>query len=145
MNVVIGSDHAGYDIKEELKIEFTRWGHQVIDIGCSSKESSDYPDYAQEVCRAVLAGRAERGVLLCSTGIGMSIAANRFPGIRAALCLHCDMAYAARAHNDANILVLGAKYTPFLNARAVAQVFMGTHFSNEQRHLRRIQKLETHI
>jgi ribose 5-phosphate isomerase B len=72
----------------------------------------------------------------------MSIAANRFPGIRAALCLHCDMAYAARAHNDANVLVIGAKYTPFLNARAVAQVFMGTHFSNEDRHLRRINKIE---
>ena len=142
MRIALGADHAGFDLKEELRIELAKWGHTIIDTGCTSKQAADYPDFAHTVSRMVLEGSVERGILLCGTGIGMAIAANRHPGIRAALCHNCDMAYLSRAHNDANVLVLGARYTTFLDMRALTQVFLGTHFSGEDRHSRRIRKLD---
>ncbi|MCX7848415.1 MAG: ribose 5-phosphate isomerase B [bacterium] len=142
MRIAIGSDHAGFILKDELRVELQRWGHTVLDMGCHSTDPSDYPDYAHEVCKAVLEGRAERGVLVCSTGIGMSMAANRHAGIRCALCHNCDSTYRARTHNDANVIAFGSRYTTFLDARAMLQVFLGTHFSGEERHRRRIEHIE---
>lgn len=143
MRVAIGADHAGFVLKDELRVELQRWGHAVIDVGCFGTDPTDYPNYAHEVCKAILEGRADRGVLVCSTGIGMSITANRHEGIRCALCHNCDSAYRARTHNDANVLALGSRYITFLDARAILQVFLGTHFSGEERHRRRISQIES--
>jgi ribose 5-phosphate isomerase B len=142
MRIAIGSDHAGFDVKEELRLELAKMGHTVQDVGCANKDSNDYPDYAHRVGAAVSEGKADRGVLVCATGLGMAMTANRHDGVRAAPCYNCDMAYRARTHNDANVLALGSRYTSFLDARAIMQVFLGTHFSNEDRHKRRIAKIE---
>lgn len=142
MRVAIGSDHAGFVLKDELRVELEKWGHTVLDMGCAGTDAADYPDYAHQVSAAVLDGRAERGVLVCSTGVGISIAANRHAGIRCALCHNCDVAYRARTHNDANVAAFGARYTTFLDARAMLQVFLGTHFSGEERHRRRVDHIE---
>ncbi len=144
MMIAIGSDHAGFDLKEALRRELDRMGQEVIDLGCTTKDPSDYPDHARNVCRTVLEAQADLGVLVCSTGVGMSIAANRYAGIRASLCLNCDMAYLARSHNNANVLVLGSRYVSLLDARSILQVFLGTRFCNETRHVRRIEKLASH-
>jgi len=143
MRIALGSDHAGFDIKEEIRLELRKRGYTVLDKGCHGKEPADYPDYAHQVAAAVADGEAERGILVCSTGIGMSIAANRRAGVRAALCHNCDTAYFARTHNDANILTLGARYVTFLDARAIVEVFLGTRFSGSDRHRRRIDKIES--
>lgn len=142
MRVAIGSDHAGFVLKDELRVELQKWGHAVLDMGCASTDAADYPDYAHLVATAIAEGRADRGVLVCSTGIGVSMAANRHHGIRCALCHNCDSAYRARTHNDANVIAFGARYTTFLDARAMLQVFLGTHFSGEERHRRRIDHIE---
>lgn len=143
MNVALGSDHAGFPLKEDLAGWLrTLEGVAVLDLGTGSLESVDYPDFAGAVCRALLEGRAERGILVCNTGIGMSIAANRHRGIRAALCLFPEMARYARRHNDANVLVLGGGLTaPFL-ARETAGVFLREPFEGG-RHSRRIGRLDT--
>ena len=106
MKIVIGSDHGGFEIKELVKGLLDRQGAAIEDVGCSGTDSVDYPDYASLVAREVSAGRAELGVLVCTTGIGMSIAANKFPRVRAALCMTPHMATMARHHNNANVLVL---------------------------------------
>jgi len=142
MRVAIGADHAGFDLKEEIRLELQKHGYMVNDCGCTSKDSTDYPDYAHQVASAVTGGTAERGVLVCSTGLGMAMAANRHAGARAAVCHNCDSAYFARTHNDANIAVFGARYTTFLDARAILQVFLGSHFSATERHARRITKID---
>ena len=145
MKLAIGSDHAGFDLKEELRVVLHEWKHDTRDLGCSSKEPCDYPNVARDVARAVAARQVDAGVLICSTGIGVSIAANRMPGIRAALCANCDMAYRARIHNDANILCLGARYTTLLDARAILQVFLRSSFSGEERHCRRVAGLDAPV
>ncbi|NLF39171.1 ribose 5-phosphate isomerase B [bacterium] len=142
MRIAIGSDHAGYALKEEVKAALKAMKHDVEDCGCFSTESSDYPDAAQSVAKAVQAGAAERGVLVCSTGIGISIAANRHPGVRAALCFTCDMAERAREHNDANVICFGARQTQPADARAMLEAFLATPFSREERHRRRIGKID---
>lgn len=142
MRVAIGADHAGFDLKEEIRLELEKHGYTISDCGCASKDSTDYPEYAHHVASAVAGGTADRGVLVCSTGMGMSMAANRHAGARAALCHNCDSAYFARTHNDANIIVFGARYITFLDARAILQVFLGSHFSASERHARRISKID---
>lgn len=143
MTVALASDHAGFPLKEDL----AGWlrgldGIEVLDLGTGSRDSVDYPDFAGLLCRAMLDGRADRGILVCNTGIGMSIAANRYRGIRAALCLFPEMARYARRHNDANVLVLGGGLTaPFL-ARETAKVFLEEPFEGG-RHSRRIGRLDT--
>lgn len=143
MILAVASDHAGFPLKEDLAVWLgTLGGIEVLDLGTGSRESVDYPDYAGLLCRAILEGRAERGLLVCNTGIGMSMAANRFRGIRAALCLFPEMARYARRHNDANVLVLGGGLTaPFL-ARETARVFLEESFEGG-RHSRRIGRLDT--
>lgn len=143
MIVALASDHAGFPLKENL----AGWlrgldGIEVLDLGTSSGDSVDYPDFAGLLCRALLDGRTDRGILVCNTGIGMSMAANRFRGIRAALCLFPEMARYARRHNDANVLVLGGGLTaPFL-ARETTEVFLREPFEGG-RHSRRIGRLDT--
>ncbi|NLP06511.1 ribose 5-phosphate isomerase B [Candidatus Fermentibacteria bacterium] len=142
MRIALGSDHAGFPLKSDLARRLAGQGHEVLDMGCFDEMSVDYPDQAGPVCDAVLDGRAERGVLVCNTGIGMSIAANRRRGIRAALCLCTTMAAMARRHNDANVLVLGAGLTaPFL-AHEILEAFLAGAFEGG-RHARRVEKLDS--
>jgi len=141
MKLAAASDHAGYELKEDIKKYLESDGHTVEDFGCYDTESCDYPDYAQRLCEAILAGACERGVLICGTGLGMSYAANRYKGIRAALCMNTEMAKMSRAHNDANVLVLGARLIDPAVARDILRVWMETPFEGG-RHLRRIRKID---
>ncbi len=138
MRVAIGCDHGGLDIKRQILRQLNHDQHQTLDLGCDSQESVDYPAYAQGVCRAILDGQAERGILICGTGIGMSMVANRFAGIRAALCHELFTARMSREHNDANVLCLGARVVgPGLIYEIVA-TWLATEFAGG-RHLRRIE------
>ena len=141
MKVAVASDHAGFELKEKVKEYLESEGHSVEDLGCHGTESCDYPDYAKKLCRTILENRCERGVLICGTGLGMSYTANRFKGIRAALCVNPFMAEMARAHNDANVLVLGARVIGFDTGREILNVWMKTPFEGG-RHQRRICKID---
>jgi len=142
--VAIGADHGGYELKEALKDHLAKRGVHVTDFGTRSRESSDYPDYAQAVAHTVAMQRAEFGVLVCSTGIGMSISANKVPGVRAALVGDADTATKARQHNNANVLCLGAKSTRSEEAVKIVDAFLDARFEGG-RHLRRVNKMETRI
>src|ERR1035437_7458933 len=111
MKIAIGADHAGYALKDLVRDALRQAGHEVIDVGTNSADSTDYPDYAVAVAEGVVSGAAERGILVCSTGVGMSIAANKIDGIRAAIAFNVDEVRLTRAHNDANIITIGARYT----------------------------------
>ena len=136
MKVAIGSEHGGHVLKEELKELLLSMGHEVVDKGCTSPESVDYPDYAKEVASLVAGGGCDRGILICGTGIGMSIAANRFRGIRAALCHELFTARMSREHNDANILCLGARVIGPGLAKEMVKVWMETPFEGGRHHRR---------
>jgi ribose 5-phosphate isomerase B len=138
--VALGADHAGFALKEDLKAWLVARGHAVLDFGTHGPESVDYPDYAGRVAAAVEAGRAARGVLVCGTGIGMAMAANKVPGVRAAVCLDVEMARASREHNDANVLALGARLTGRARALEILEVWLTTPFAGG-RHARRVEKL----
>jgi len=140
MKIAVGADHAGFLLKDRLRDTLTCWGHEVSDLGTSSPESVDYPDFAGAVGRAVVAGQAERGLLVCGTGIGMAIAANKVHGVRAACCNNQFNARLARAHNDANVLTLGAREVAPDHAEAILQTFLETAFEGG-RHERRISKI----
>ncbi len=140
MKIALGADHRGFLLKERLKQQLERRGHLVADHGTFTAERADYPDYAFAVARAVARRRAERGVLICATGIGMSIAANRVPGVRAALCLTPLMARLSREHNDANVLCLGADLVSPRNAGRILSVWLKTAFARG-RHQRRLSKI----
>jgi len=116
-------------------------GHTVLDCGTNGPESVDYPDFAQAVCAKVLSGEADAGVLMCGTGIGVAIAANRHPGIRAAVCVTPEMARLSREHNDANVLCFGKRILSLEGALEVLDAWLATPFSNDDRHVRRIQKM----
>ena len=109
MKIVVGSDHAAYELKEAIKAKLIGEGHEVIDVGCDSPESVDYPKYGHAVGRTVASGEAERGIAVCGSGIGISIACNKVPGIRAALCTSVEMAEMCRRHNNANVVCMGAR------------------------------------
>lgn len=139
--IAIGCDHGGYELKrvimkylEEKKIDF-------LDCGTYSTEAVDYPVYAKLVCNEVVNGICEKGILICGTGIGISIAANKIQGIRAALCGDCFSAEATRQHNDANVLALGARVTGTGLAVKIVETFLNTPFSNDERHINRINQL----
>lgn len=138
--IAIGSDHAGFALKTILIAEIASLGSQALDVGTTDEESVDYPDFANELIAALKDGRAGCGVLVCGSGIGMSIAANRHPEIRAALCHDVEGARLARQHNDANVLVLGARSTGADVARQCLAVFLDTEFE-AGRHARRVAKL----
>jgi ribose 5-phosphate isomerase B len=141
MIIAIGCDHGGYPLKEKL-VEFLRKaGHEILDRGSFTPEMVDYPDIARNVADSVLGGQADRGILLCGTGLGMSISANRIHGIRAALCTNEYMARMSRAHNDANILVLGARVVGSELAKSIVQAYLAAQFEGG-RHKDRIEQLE---
>jgi len=138
MKIAIGSDHAGFPLKEKIKEFLKKEGHEVIDVGTHSQESTHYPIYAKEVVKAVRSGKAERGILICGTGIGMSITANKFRGIRAALCTNEYMARMSRLHNDANVLCLGERVLGVELALSIVKVWLETPFEGG-RHLKRLE------
>lgn len=138
----IGSDHGGYDLKQEILALLQAQGFEYKDFGCFEKEAIDYPDVAKPVAQAVLDGEIEKGILICGTGIGISIAANKFTGIRCALCSDHFSAVATREHNDANILAMGGRNTGPEVAKDMVMAFLTTEFSNDERHMRRISKIE---
>lgn len=142
MKIAFGSDHAGIELKKEL-IQYTKsLNYESEDFGTYDKASVDYPDFSIKVAKKVANGEFERGVLICATGIGMSITANKITGIRAALCHNTMMAILSREHNDANILVLGAKVVDKELAKEILKIFLKTDFSNEERHSRRLNKIK---
>ena len=141
MNIALGSDHGGLSTKEALKQILTAKGIEFTDLGCFTKESCDYPVFGASVAAAVEMGQNDRGILVCTTGIGMSISANRFPHVRAALCTSPDAARLSRSHNDSNILVLGEQTQSTQNAVAIVEAWLGSEFSGEARHARRIAEL----
>ncbi|MBQ9550425.1 MAG: ribose 5-phosphate isomerase B [Lachnospiraceae bacterium] len=145
MTVAIGSDHGGYDLKEYIKKHLEEQNISVIDKGCYNKESCDYPIFGQAVARSVADGEAERGIVICTTGIGISIAANKIKGIRAALCTNQLMAKMTRQHNDANVLALGANIVGPGLAAAITDTFLNEDFSEGERHIRRIREMEEGI
>lgn len=140
MKIVIGSDHAGFALKEEVKSHLQAKGWEVIDCGTDSEESVDYPDFAAKVAQSICDGICEKGILICGTGIGISIAANKFPGIRAAVCHDLFTAQASREHNDANILAFGARVIDASLALQMVDVWLETPFSGG-RHQRRVDKI----
>ena len=142
MNIVVVSDHAGFTLKEDVKTFLESEGHSVIDCGTYSKESCDYPVIAKAVAKAVVSGEYERGILICGTGIGMSIAANKVRGIRAALCSDTFSAHATREHNNSNILCLGQRAIGDKLALDIVDVWLKTEFSGDSRHQRRIDMIE---
>ncbi|MFH1061136.1 MAG: ribose 5-phosphate isomerase B [Pseudomonadota bacterium] len=141
MLIAIGSDHAGYNLKEAVKRHLEAQGRQVLDQGVFSTDSADYPFQAAAVATAVAQGRAQRGVLVCGSGIGMCMTANRFAGVRAALAPTAEHARLGRAHNDANVLCLGERLTPEPEALAIVDAFLATAFEGG-RHQRRIEEID---
>lgn len=141
MKIALGADHGGFALKEIVKKHLEDKGFKVLDKGCYSTESVDYPVYAKAVANSILNKEADFGILICGTGIGISIAANRFKGIRAALCSNTTMAKLTREHNDANILALGARMTGDVLALEIVDEFLKTEFLGG-RHLTRIQAIE---
>ncbi len=142
MKIAIGADHRGFPLKEKLKDYLIRIGHTVIDEGTFSDERVDYPDFAFKVAQLVNKQQAERGVLICATGIGMSIAANKVFGVRAALCLNSKMARLSREHNNANCLCLGADLLLPEQAKRIVRIFLQTRFT-AGRHSRRVKKISS--
>lgn len=142
MRIALGSDHAGWEMKEDLKLYLEKRGHEVRDLGTNSPDAVDYPDYALAVARAVAGGKAERGVMVCGTGIGSSITTNKIPGIRAALCHNVYTAKMSRSHNDANLLCLGERVIDRQSAREIVEVWLATSFSTALRHARRVKKIK---
>lgn len=138
----IGSDHGGFELKNEIIKHLQSKGFQMKDFGCYLPESIDYPDVAKPVCEAVLSGECEKGILICGTGIGISIAANKYKGIRAALCSDNFTAGVTREHNDTNIICFGGRVIGPEVAKQMAETFLTTDFSNDERHMRRIRKIE---
>ena len=138
MKVALGSDHAGFPLKERIKEFLLEEGHEVIDFGTTSEESTHYPLFARDVSLAVQSGEADRGILVCGTGIGMSITANKFRGIRAALCFNEYMARMSRLHNDANVLCLGDRVIGEDLALAIVEVWLKTPFEGG-RHAKRVE------
>lgn len=140
--IYIGSDHAGYDMKELVKTHLTEKNYKYVDLGAFNNDSTDYPDIAREVIEKVSEEKNALGILICGTGVGMMMSANKRPGIRAAVCTHELMAKMARLHNDANVLCLGSRIIGTELAKHIVDVFLETEFEGEERHKRRIAKME---
>lgn len=140
--IAIGSDHGGFELKKEVMAHLDARGIEYKDFGTYSDASCDYPVYGKAVAKAVASGECESGIIICGTGIGISIAANKVHGIRAALCGDCFSAEATRQHNDANVLALGARVVGPGLALKIVDTFLDTPFSNGERHIRRIEMIE---
>src|SRR6266853_3683307 len=141
MKITIGSDHAGFELKKMLIVYLRQCGHQLNDVGTDSTAPVDYPDYAEAVARGVLQSGSERGVLICGSGVGASVAANKIPGIRAGLCHDSYSARQGVEHDDMNVLVLGSRVVASELARDLVRIFLAAKFSGEERHVRRLGKI----
>lgn len=142
MMVAVGADHGGFELKNSVLDTLTELGHEVVDLGCNGPESVDYPDFAEKVAGGVSDGSFDRGILICGTGIGMSIAANKFPNVRAALCHNLFTARLSREHNDANLLTMGERVIGKGIAQEMVKVWMETEFEGG-RHEKRVNKIKT--
>jgi len=142
MDIAIGADHGGFQLKAILLEYLRNLGHSVQDLGALDSEPSDYPDYARAVANALIDGRAERGILICGSGVGASVAANKIPGIRAGVCHDCYSAHQGVEHDNMNVLVLGSRVIALALAQDLASVFLKATFSGEERHLRRVGKIQ---
>ena len=140
--IALGCDHGGFDLMQEVMAHLDQRGIEYKNFGTFTKDSCDYPEYAKLVANAVVDGTCEKGILICGTGIGISIAANKVPGIRCALCHDCFSAKATREHNNANVLAMGGRIIGPGLALDVVDLFLDTPFSNDERHQRRISKIE---
>lgn len=140
--IALGCDHGGYELMQEVKALLEKKGLEYKDYGCYSTDAVDYPEYGRKAAEAVASGECERGIVICGTGIGISISANKVKGIRCALCSDCFSATATREHNDANMLAMGARVLGTGLALKIVETFLDTPFSNDERHKRRIAKIE---
>ena len=141
MRIAVGSDHAGFPLKEVVRKFLSETGFEVEDVGTHNTDSVDYPDFAEKVAEAVLSGRCERGVLICGSGVGASVAANKIPGIRAGLCHDTYSAHQGVEHDHMNVLVLGGRVIGEEMARELVRSYVNAKFSDEERHLRRLKKV----
>jgi RpiB/LacA/LacB family sugar-phosphate isomerase len=142
MRVVLGSDHAGFDMKQDLIGHVQALGHEVIDVGTSSTSPVDYPDYAEALAVAILKNQADRGIMICGSGVGASVAINKIPGIRAAVCHDCYSAHQGVEHDDLNVLVLGARIIASELAHDLVWLFLNAQYTGEERHVRRLEKVK---
>jgi RpiB/LacA/LacB family sugar-phosphate isomerase len=142
MKLVIGSDHAGFVLKNAMGDLLRSLNHEVLDIGAFNENPSDYPDFAELVGRAVLDGRAERGILVCGSGVGVSVAANKIIGIRAGICHDTYSAHQGVEHDEMNVLVMGSRVIGEKLAEDIVKAYLGAVFTNEERHLRRLAKVK---
>ena len=141
MRIAVGADHAGFELKENVRAFLEKTGHEVIDLGTHNLEPVDYPDYAEAVGRSLREGKAERGIVICGSGVGASAAANKIPGIRAGLCHDTYSAHQGVEHDDMNVLVLGARVIGPELAHELVRAFVTAQFTKEERHLRRLAKV----
>jgi ribose 5-phosphate isomerase B len=141
LKVAVGSDHAGFELKEKLKKFLEAKNISYDDVGTNNTDSVDYPDYAEKAALLVAKGVCERGILICGSGLGVTIVANKIPGIRAALCNDVETARLSREHNDANILTLGARKVNYESANQIVDVWLNTDSSKDERHNRRVRKI----
>jgi len=140
MIVAVAGDHAGFDMKQMLAGVLADEGHTIVDLGTNSREPVDYPDYARAIGAAILSGKAERGILVCGSGVGACVAANKIKGIRAGTCHDTYSGHQGVEHDDMNVLCLGARVIGTAPALEIARAFLGARFSNEERHARRVAK-----
>ena len=141
MRIALAADHAGFEMKQDLASTLRAQGHEVQDLGTHSTAAVDYPDCAESVAGALRSRTADRGIIVCGSGAGVSIAANKFPGVRAAVCHDCYTACQAVEHDDMNVLCLGARVIGIAVARVLVEAFLGAAFSGEERHQRRLDKI----
>ncbi len=142
MKIAIGCDHGGFDLKQMIREHLAENGYDILDVGCQDKQSCDYPVFGKAVAKAVVSGECERGIVICTTGLGISMAANRVKGCRAAVCTTELEAKMTRLHNDANVLALGANIVGPGLAIAITDTFMDTEFSEGERHVRRVRLID---
>jgi ribose 5-phosphate isomerase B len=141
MRIAIAADHAGYELKQDLAPYIARLGHDVIDLGSHSTAPVDYPDYAEAAGTAIIEGQAERGIIICGSGVGACVAINKLPGIRAAICHDTYSAHQGVEHDDMNVLVLGSRVIGSELARELVRAFLAATFSTDERHRRRLRKV----
>ena len=142
MRIAIGADHAGFELKQQIAAELRELGHEVLDLGTHSTDPVDYPDFAEAVGGALREGRAERGIVICGSGVGASVAANKIPGIRAGLCHDTYSAHQGVEHDDMNVLVMGARVIGPAMARDLVRAYLGAKFTGEDRHRKRLAKIQ---
>jgi len=142
MRVVVGADHAGFELKQTIADFLREENHDVIDVGTTNTDPVDYPDYAEALGKVIIDGKAERGVLICGSGVGASVAANKLVGIRAGLCHDTYSAHQGVEHDDTNVLVLGSRVIAYALAEELVKAFINAKFTNEERHRRRLEKVK---